>query len=237
MSTARKRTVVMISGRGSNMASLIEAASEPSFPAEIVGVISDKADAPGLHIAASKGLLVQVVARDGFSSKEAHDAAIDNALWTFGAEIVCLAGYMRLLTTGFVEKWQGRMLNIHPALLPAFRGLDTHARALEAGMRIHGCTVHFVTAETDSGPIVAQAAVPVLLDDTEAALAARVLKAEHHLYPLALRMVAEGMARMENGRTVFADTALIEQSAGGFVCSPSAIREAVDLEQLARFTP
>jgi phosphoribosylglycinamide formyltransferase-1 len=227
----------MISGRGSNMASLIEAASEPSFPAEIVGVISDKADAPGLHIAASRGLLVQVVARDGFSSKEAHDAAIDNALWTFGAEIVCLAGYMRLLTRGLVEKWQGKMLNIHPALLPAFRGLDTHARALDAGMRIHGCTVHFVTAETDAGPIIAQAAVPVLLDDTEAALAARVLKAEHHLYPLTLRMVAEGMAHMEGGRTVFADTALVEQSPTGFVSSPSAIREAVDLEQLARFTP
>jgi formyltetrahydrofolate-dependent phosphoribosylglycinamide formyltransferase len=237
MSPARKRTVIMISGRGSNMASLIEAAAEPSFPAEIVGVVSDRADAPGLHIATSKGLLVHVIARSDFSSKEAHDSAIDNALWTFGAEIVCLAGYMRLLTNGFVEKWQGRMLNIHPALLPAFRGLDTHARALEAGMRIHGCTVHFVTAETDAGPIIAQAAVPVLLDDTEAALAARVLKAEHHLYPLALRMVAEGMARMEGGRTVFADTALIEQSAAGFVSSPSAVRKAVDLEQLARFTP
>lgn len=237
MSISRKRTVIMISGRGSNMASLIEAASEPSFPAEIVGVISDRADARGLHIAASKGLLVHIVARSSFSSKEAHDAAIDNALWTFGAEIVCLAGYMRLLTNGFVEKWQGRMLNIHPALLPAFRGLDTHARALEAGMRIHGCTVHFVTAETDSGPIIAQAAVPVLLDDTEAALAARVLKAEHHLYPLALRMVGLGLVRMEDGRTVFTDIDLIEQSAGGFLSSPSAVREAVDLEQLARFTP
>jgi formyltetrahydrofolate-dependent phosphoribosylglycinamide formyltransferase len=237
MSISRKRTVIMISGRGSNMASLIEAASERSFPAEIVGIVSDKADARGLHIAAAKGLPARIIARGDFSSKEAHDAAIDDALSTFEAEIVCLAGYMRLLTTDFVERWQGRMLNIHPALLPAFRGLDTHARALEAGMRIHGCTVHFVTAETDSGPIIAQAAVPVLLDDTEATLAARVLKAEHHLYPLALRMVALGMARMEGVRTVFADTELVEQSAGGFLSSPSAVREAVDLEQLARFTP
>jgi formyltetrahydrofolate-dependent phosphoribosylglycinamide formyltransferase len=237
MSIGRKRTVIMISGRGSNMASLIEAASERSFPAEIVGIISDKADARGLHIAASKGLPAQVIVRGDFASKEAHDAAIDDALAAFGAEIVCLAGYMRLLTNGFVQKWQGRMLNIHPALLPAFRGLDTHARALDTGMRIHGCTVHFVTPETDAGPIIAQAAVPVLLDDTEATLAARVLKAEHHLYPLALRMVALGMARMEGNRTVFADAELVEQSAGGFLSSPSAVRDAVDLEQLARFTP
>src|SRR5690606_31398962 len=131
----------------------------------------------------------------------------DRALDGLGVEIVALAGYMRLLTTPFVEKWQGRMINIHPALLPLFKGLDSHRRALEAGMRVHGCTVHFVTPEMDDGPIIAQAAVPVMLGDDEDALAARVLKAEHRLYPLALRLVAEGRARMEAGRVVFANIA------------------------------
>jgi phosphoribosylglycinamide formyltransferase 1 len=199
MSTNRKRTVVMISGRGSNMASLIDAAADPSFPAEIVGVISDKPDARGLHIAASKGLLVQVIARSDFSSKETHDAAIDNALWTFGAEIVCLAGYMRLLTPGFVEKWQGRMLNIHPALLPEFKGLHTHERALEAGVKTHGATVHFVSPEMDSGEIILQAEVPVLPSDTPDTLAARVLEAEHRIYPQALRQVAESRTSRDAG--------------------------------------
>ncbi|MBA3447133.1 MAG: phosphoribosylglycinamide formyltransferase [Pseudaminobacter sp.] len=233
----RKRVAILISGRGSNMAALIDAASDPAFPAEIVGVVSDKADAPGLTLAASHGIATRVVARGDFPDKEAHDAAIDVALAFFGAEIVCLAGYMRLLTTGFVDAWQGRMINIHPALLPSFKGLDTHAKALQAGLRIHGCTVHFVTLDMDGGPIIAQAAVPVLFDDTEASLAARVLKAEHHLYPLALRMVAEGKARMEAGRTAFSGIDQIEQNAGGFLSSPGAIHEAVDLVHLARITP
>ena len=152
MSTKRKRTAILISGRGSNMAALIEAASEPIFPAEIVGVISDQPEAPGLTIAASRGIFTQVIARGNFADKAAHDAAIDGALAGFGAEIVALAGYMRVLTAPFVEKWLGRLINIHPALLPSFTGLDTHRRALEAGVRIHGCSVHFVTAQVDNGP-------------------------------------------------------------------------------------
>jgi phosphoribosylglycinamide formyltransferase-1 len=233
----RKRIVIMISGRGSNMAALIEAADDRGFPAEIVGVISDKADARGLQLASSKGIPTRVVARGDFSSKDAHDTAIDKELSAFGAEIVCLAGYMRLLTPGFVAKWQGRMINIHPALLPAFKGLDTHQRALDAGTRIHGCTVHFVTPEMDDGPIIAQSAVPVLIGDDEKALAARVLKAEHHLFPLALRMVCEGKARMQGGKTAFSNLDHVEQTASAFVSSPSAVRETVDLEALARFTP
>src|SRR5690606_1007076 len=146
----------------------------------------------GLQFAAGRGVATHILARGDSPDKEAHEAAIEAALVSMQADIVCLAGYMRLLTPRFVERWQGRIINIHPALLPSFKGLDTHAKALQAGLRIHGCTVHFVTPEADDGPIVAQAAVPVLLDDSEESLAARVLKAEHHLYPLALRMVAEG---------------------------------------------
>jgi formyltetrahydrofolate-dependent phosphoribosylglycinamide formyltransferase len=233
----RKRTAILISGRGSNMTALIAAAADPAYPAEIVGVISDKADAAGLGIAAARGVPVQVVARGDFASKEAHDAAIDKALTKLGAEIVALAGYMRLLTTPFVEKWQGRMINIHPALLPLFKGLDSHKRALEAGMRVHGCTVHFVTPEMDDGPIIAQAAVPVMLGDDEAALSARVLKAEHQLYPMALRLVAEGKARMENGHVALSGFSDDSGNTAAVVMAPSPLRDEVDLEQLARITP
>jgi len=233
----RKRTVILISGRGSNMTALIAAAAGPAYPAEIVGVISDKADAAGLGIAAARGVPVQVVARGDFASKEAHDAAIDKALTKLGAEIVALAGYMRLLTTPFVEKWQGRMINIHPALLPLFKGLDSHRRALEAGMRVHGCTVHFVTPEMDDGPIIAQAAVPVMLGDDEAALSARVLKAEHQLYPMALRLVAEGKARMESGHVALSGFSDDSGNTAAVVMAPSPLRDEVDLEQLARITP
>jgi formyltetrahydrofolate-dependent phosphoribosylglycinamide formyltransferase len=237
VSTERKRVVILISGRGSNMAALVNAASEPSFPAEIVGVISDKADAVGLQFAAGQGIATRVIARADFADKEKHDAAIDAALEGLGAEIVCLAGYMRLLTPGFVAKWQGRMINIHPALLPSFKGLDTHQRALDAGVRLHGCTVQFVTNEMDDGPAIAQSAVPVLIGDTADTLAARVLKAEHHLYPLALRLIAEGKVIMAEGRTVFSDSDHIIENAGETLVSPSAVRESVDLEALARFTP
>lgn len=233
----RKRTAILISGRGSNMTALIAAASDPAFPAEIVGVISDKADAAGLGIAIARGIPTQVVGRRDHASKEAHDAAIDAALATLDAEIVALAGYMRLLTASFVDKWQGRMINIHPALLPAFKGLDTHTRALDAGMRIHGCTVHFVTPEMDDGPIIAQAAVPVMLGDDEAKLAARVLKAEHHLYPLALRLVAEGKATMRDGRAVFSGFSDDGANATSLILTPSPLQGEVDLEQLARITP
>ena len=199
----RKRVAVLISGRGSNMAALVAAAIDPSFPAEIVGVVSNRADARGLEIAATHSIPTRVVSSRDYDGREAHDAAIHKALTQFKAEIVCLAGYMRLLTPDFVQKWKGRMINIHPALLPSFRGLDTHARAIATGVRVHGCTVHFVTPEMDEGPIIAQAAVPVLTDDTEETLGERVLKLEHRLYPLALRLLAEGSVRMSDGVAVF----------------------------------
>ncbi|AZO31166.1 MULTISPECIES: phosphoribosylglycinamide formyltransferase [Mesorhizobium] len=234
---SRKRTVVLISGRGSNMTALIAAASDPTYPAEIVGVISDRANAAGLGIAQSRGIATKVIQRADHPSKDAYDAAIDAALAGFGAEIVALAGYMRILGRGLVEKWQGRMINIHPALLPAFKGLDTHARAIRAGVRIHGCSVHFVTPEMDDGPIIAQAAVPVMVGDNEDTLAARVLKVEHRLYPLALGLVAEGKARMEKGHTVFAHFADDADNATSVVMAPDPLREETDLEQLARITP
>ncbi|RUU94751.1 phosphoribosylglycinamide formyltransferase [Mesorhizobium sp. M6A.T.Cr.TU.017.01.1.1] len=236
MST-RKRTVVLISGRGSNMTALIAAASNPDYPAEIVGVISDRANAAGLGIAAARGIPTKVISRADHTSKEAHDGAIDAALVSFGAEIVTLAGYMRILGARFVEKWLGRMINIHPALLPAFKGLDTHARAIRAGIRIHGCTVHFVTLDMDDGPIIAQAAVPVMVGDNEDTLAARVLKAENRLYPLALGLVAEGKARMEGGRTVLAHFADDADNSTSVVMAPDPLREETDLEHLARITP
>jgi formyltetrahydrofolate-dependent phosphoribosylglycinamide formyltransferase len=234
---SRKRTVVLISGRGSNMTALIAAASDPAYPAEIVGVISDRANAAGLAIAAARGIPTKVIQRSDYGSKEAHDGAIDAALAGFGAEIVALAGYMRILGARFVEKWLGRMVNIHPALLPAFKGLDTHARALRAGVRIHGCSVHFVTLDMDDGPIIAQAAVPVMVGDNEDTLAARVLKAEHRLYSLALGLVAEGKARMENGHTVLAHFADDADNGTSVVMAPDPLREERDLEQLARITP
>jgi formyltetrahydrofolate-dependent phosphoribosylglycinamide formyltransferase len=192
----RRRVGVLISGRGSNLGALIEATKAPDFPAEIALVISNRAEAAGLQLAADHGIATQVIAARDFSGRVAHDEALSQALHAAGAEIVCLAGYMRILSENFVEAWSGRMINIHPSLLPLFPGLDTHRKAIAAGMRIHGCTVHFVTAEMDEGPIIAQAAVPVLHADTEETLAARVLKAEHRLYPLALRLVAEGKVRM-----------------------------------------
>jgi len=231
----KKRVAILISGRGSNMASLIDAAASPDYPAEIVGVISNRADAKGLAIAAAKGISTSVVPSKG-ASREEHDAALDRALAGMKAEIVCLAGYLRLLTDGFVSRWSGRMINIHPALLPLFKGLDTHQRALDAGMRIHGCTVHFVTPEMDGGPIIAQTAVPVLVSDDAEMLGARVLAAEHKLYPLGLRLLAEGQVRMEEGRTAFADFG-DDASAGGTITAPAPRAKVPDIESLARFTP
>lgn len=187
----KRRVAVLISGRGSNMAALIQAAAAPSYPARIALVMSNRADAGGLRVAAEAGVATRVIEHRPFhGDRAAHEAVIDSALHDAGIEIVCLAGYMRLLTPFLVERWSGRMLNIHPSLLPAFPGLDTHARALEAGVKLHGCTVHLVTQVTDGGPILAQAAVPVLPDDDEARLAARVLAQEHQIYPMALAMLA-----------------------------------------------
>jgi formyltetrahydrofolate-dependent phosphoribosylglycinamide formyltransferase len=188
---SKPRVGVLISGRGSNMEALIKAARAPDFPAEIVLVLSNKANAPGLEIARALGVPAEAVPAKPFGKdREAHERALDAKLTEAGVEIVCLAGYLRLLTPYLVNRWAGRMLNIHPSLLPAFPGLDTHARAIAAGASKHGCTVHLVTEGMDEGPVLAQAEVPVLPDDTEDALAARVLKQEHIIYPRALADLA-----------------------------------------------
>jgi phosphoribosylglycinamide formyltransferase-1 len=199
---SRKHVAILISGRGSNMMSLVEAARDPNYPAEVILVISNRPEAPGLAWAAAQGLPTKVIDHKSYPNREDFDAALHEALVASGAEIVCCAGFMRLMTAGFVEKWSGRMLNIHPSLLPAFKGLDAQSQALAAGVKIAGCTVHFVEPEMDSGPIVAQAAVPVADDDTPDTLAARILSAEHKLYPHALRLVASGNARLEGRRVV-----------------------------------
>jgi phosphoribosylglycinamide formyltransferase-1 len=191
----RVRVAVLCSGRGSNMAALINAAKAPDYPAEIVLVLSDKADAPALDLARAQGVAALAIAAKPFGrDRAAHEAALDEALSAADVQIVCLAGYMRLLTPFLVGRWQGRILNIHPSLLPAHPGLDTHARVLAAGEARHGCTVHLVTDGMDEGPILAQAEVPVLPGDTSETLAARVLVQEHRLYPLALADLAQRFA-------------------------------------------
>jgi phosphoribosylglycinamide formyltransferase-1 len=198
------RTAVLISGRGSNLASLIEAAAAPDYPAEIVLVISNKADAGGLAIAKRAGIPTKVIPHKQFGSREDFDAVIDAGLREADVSLVCEAGFMRIHSEWFVQRWEGRLLNIHPSLLPAFPGIHVHEQALAAGVEISGCTVHFIVHELDSGPIIAQAAVPVLPTDTPETLAARVLVEEHKLYPAAVRLVAEGKVKLENGRAVFA---------------------------------
>lgn len=192
MTQPRKRAAIMISGGGSNMAALIEAARAPDYPVEFVGVISDHADAGGLAKAEAAGVPAVAFERKNYASKAAHERAVLDHLAGLGVELVCLAGYMRLLSPDFIGAWRGRIVNIHPSLLPLYPGLHTHQRAIDAGARLAGCSVHFVTEGVDDGPIVAQAAVPVLEGDTAETLAARVLKAEHRLYAQALRKVAGG---------------------------------------------
>ena len=190
---ARKRVAVLISGRGSNMTALIEAAKAKDYPAEIVLVVSNRPEAPGLAYAREAGIATAVIDHRRFrDDREVFERALDAELSAHRVDLVCLAGFMRLLTPWLVARWSGRMLNIHPALLPQFKGLHTHRRALEAGVERHGATVHFVVPETDSGPIVLQDSVPVADSDTEATLAARVLEVEHRIYPQALQLVAEG---------------------------------------------
>lgn len=212
---SRKRVAVLISGRGSNMAALIAAAKDPNYPAEIVLVVSNVAGAGGLAVAAAAGIATAVIDHKGYGKdRAAFETAMQAELDRHRIEIVCLAGFMRLLGNEFVRRWEGRMLNVHPALLPAFKGLDTHKRALETGVKLHGATVHFVVPEVDSGPIVAQGVVAVHDDDTEETLAARVIKVEHRLYPLALQLLAEGRVRIEAGRCRIDGAAL---PAGAFV--------------------
>lgn len=184
------------------MKSLIEAARAPNYPAEIIGVFSNIPDAPGLEFARDEGIATEACSHRGYESREAFDADLDKVLEGWETELVCLAGFMRILTPGFVEKWLGRMLNIHPSLLPDYPGLHTHKRALDDRRDRHGCTVHYVTSELDAGPVIKQEIVPVLPGDTEATLAARVLEAEHRAYPRALERVASGAVKLAGDRVV-----------------------------------
>lgn len=199
---SRVRTAVLISGRGSNLAALIDGCSRPDSPAEIALVISNRPHAAGLQHAADAGIAAEVIDHQRFRDREEFDRAVSAALEASNIGLVCLAGYMRLLSPWFTHRWRDRVLNIHPSLLPAFPGLDTHRRALAAGVRFSGCTVHFVRAALDVGPIVVQAVVPVHPDDTPETLAARVLQAEHRCYPLALDLVASGRTRVEGDRVL-----------------------------------
>src|SRR6266700_7157368 len=195
----KRRIAILISGRGSNMAALIRAAAAPDFPADIAVVISNRTDAPGLEKAQASGVSTAVVASKPFGTdRAAFEAALQGALDHHGVELICLGGFMRLLTAEFVTRWHGRMLNIHPSLLPCFPGLDPHGQALRAGVKISGATVHFVIPETDAGPIVMQGAVMVADDDTPETLAARVIQIEHRIYPEALRLLASGRLRLES---------------------------------------
>lgn len=202
---ARARTAVLISGRGSNLRALIEACARPDASAEIVLAISNRADAAGLLHAGAAGIATETIPHGAFATQVGFENAIDRALHEHAVSLLCLAGFMRVLSPWFVERWRDRLLNIHPSLLPAFRGLDTHRRVLAAGVRFTGCTVHLVRAEVDDGPIVVQAVVPVRQDDTEDSLAARVLAAEHRCYPLALELLASGRARVLDERVVIQD--------------------------------
>lgn len=198
----KKRTAILISGRGSNMQSLVEASRAADYPAEIVLVASNRPEAPGVAWAVEQGLRTVVIDHKEYGSRAAFEGALQTALDTYNVELIALAGFMRLMTPGFVEHWRDRMINIHPSLLPSFKGLHTHEKAIAAGVKIAGCTVHFVRAEMDEGPIIAQAAVPVLSGDTAETLAARVLKVEHRVYPAALRLVAAGQARCDGEKVV-----------------------------------
>jgi len=211
---SRKRVAVLISGRGSNMAALIEAAKDKSYPAEIALVLSNRPDAGGLVTARNNGIATEVIDHAPFGKdRAAFDAAMQAVLEQHRIDLVCLAGFMRLLSPGFVCLWQNRMLNIHPALLPALKGLDTHRRALQAGATVHGATVHFVVPEMDAGPIIMQGAVAVHAGDSEDALAARVLAAEHRIYPAALRLVAEDRVRVVDGRCLIDGVPVPDSSA------------------------
>ncbi len=197
----KTRVAVLISGRGSNMMALINAAKSPSYPAEIALVLSNRPDAAGLSNAHAAGTATAVIDHAAYGhDRERFERAMQETLDQYEVDLICLAGFMRLLTSWFVGRWNGRMLNIHPALLPAFKGLDTHRRALSAGVKIHGASVHFVATEMDSGPIVAQGAVAVHEDDEAETLAARVLDVEHRIYPMALALVAAGRVRVVGGR-------------------------------------
>lgn len=215
--TRKTRTAILISGRGSNMRSLVAAAQAADYPAEIVLVVSNRPDAAGVPWAVEQGLPTVVIDHKGYATRADFERALQSALDTHGVELVALAGFMRLMTPEFVEYWRDRMINIHPSLLPSFKGLNTHERAIEAGVKIAGCTVHFVRAEMDDGPIIAQAAVAVRSGDTAKTLADRVLAAEHRIYPAALRLVAAGQARCDGQKVVISQ----EVTASDWLYSPA----------------
>ncbi|MEP3525327.1 MAG: phosphoribosylglycinamide formyltransferase [Hyphomicrobiales bacterium] len=206
-STPKKRVAVLISGGGTNLQSLIDATSAANFPAQICLVISNKADAYGLTRAQKAGIDTRTLPHKDYESRSAFDEALDKALKDANIELICLAGFMRLLTPAFIEKWTNKILNIHPSLLPSFPGLHVHQRAIDAGVRFSGCTVHIVREEMDVGPIIAQAVVPLAQDDTADTLAARILASEHEIYPKALEWIASGQAEIV-GERVFLDQAL-----------------------------
>lgn len=198
---------VLISGRGSNLQALIDACATAGFPARIALVLSNKPDAAGLARAQAAGIATAIVNHRDFPDRESFERAVDEKLQAAGVELLCLAGFMRVLTAWFVQRWQGKLINIHPSLLPSFPGVDTHARALAAGVRFSGCTVHYVVPDVDAGPIIVQAAVPVLAADTPDGLAARILQAEHRAYPFAVRLIAEGKVRIDGNKTVIGGAA------------------------------
>lgn len=212
----RLKLGVLISGRGSNLQALIAAGADPSFPAEIVIVVSNKPDAGGLEHARATGIATSVVEHGGYRDRESFDRAVHDVLDGAGVELVCLAGFMRLLSEWFVTTWHDRIVNIHPSLLPSFKGIDAHAQAIAAGAKLSGCTVHIVRAEMDAGPILVQAAVPVLPGDDEDSLAARILTVEHKCYPLAVRLLAEGRVQIDG------DTAIVEMpgDSSAYIISP-----------------
>lgn len=215
---SQKSIVILISGRGSNMESLLAAVAAGTLPVRVAAVLSNRPDAAGLQSAAAQGVPTRVVDHKQFADRAAFDAAMSEAIDAFAPDLVVLAGFMRILSEGFVRRYEGRLMNIHPSLLPAFPGLHTHRKALDEGVRVHGCTVHFVTPTLDHGPVVVQAAVPVLDDDDEAALAARVLAQEHRVYPQAVLWFAEGRLRLV-GQRVLLDA---PQDAAGALIAPRA---------------
>jgi phosphoribosylglycinamide formyltransferase-1 len=221
---ARLKVGVLVSGSGTNLQTLIDLCATPGFPAEIMLVISNKPDVMALRRAEQAGIPTRVVSHKAYPDRSSFDAAIDLALREHQVELVCLAGFMRVLTTEFVESWHDRLINIHPSLLPSFRGLHTHGQALAAGVRFTGCTVHFVRPELDDGPIIVQAVVPILPDDDEPALAKRVQAAEHRAYPLALRLIAERRIRLINGRVD-----IIASDRSGNLPEPQALLNPTDL--------
>jgi phosphoribosylglycinamide formyltransferase-1 len=206
VSARRTPVAVLISGRGSNLQALIDASTDPAYPAEIVLVIANVPGAAGLARATGAGIATATIDHRDFATRDAFEAALTAAMAMAGAEIVCMAGFMRIVGPAFIDRWADRLLNIHPSLLPAFPGLHTHARALAAGVKLHGCTVHLVRPGLDDGPIIGQAAVPVLPGDDEATLAARVLAMEHRLYPRCLRLVAEGRVTVAGDRAALPES-------------------------------